>query len=69
MWSISLAPHVIEVIDMAEGKKISEILQDLAYDICNNYCKYPFEYDPEEHEGLELFDSEICQNCPLTRLI
>lgn len=54
---------------MDEIKKITEILSDMADDICNNYCKYPNEWDEEEHDGLELFDSEICQNCPLTRLI
>lgn len=54
---------------MAEQKKISEILEELADDICNNYCKYPFEYDPEDHDGVELCDSEICQNCPLVKLV
>lgn len=69
MLSISLAPHVIEVIDMAEEKKIAEILSDMADEICNHYCKYPYEYDPEEHDDVELCDSEICANCPLVRLL
>ena len=67
MWSISLAPHVIEVIDMAEKKKISEILEDIASEICDHYCKYPIEYKPEEHDDVELCDSEICANCPLVK--
>lgn len=54
---------------MAEEKKIAEILSDMADEICNNYCKYPYEYDPEEHDDIELCDSEICANCPLVRLL
>lgn len=54
---------------MAEQKKITDILNELIDDMCNKYCKYPFEYDPEEHDGVELCDSEICQNCPLVKLV
>lgn len=54
---------------MGEIKKITEILSDMADDICNNYCKYPNEYDPEEHDDVELCDSEICANCPLVKLL
>lgn len=67
MLSISLALHVIEVIDMAEEKKISEILEDIASEMCDHYCKYPIEYKPEEHDGVEIFDSDICRNCPLVK--
>ena len=41
-------------------------LEDMAEEICNNYCKYPDTWD-EEKDG-ELSDSDICQNCPLSRL-
>lgn len=32
--------------------------------ICDNYCKYPDQYD-EDSEGIPLSESEICQNCPV----
>ena len=55
---------------MAEEKNnIIQQLMDLTDEICNHYCKYPYEYDPEEHDGVELCDSEICANCPLVRLL
>lgn len=48
-------------------KSITEILQEVTEDICNNYCKYPDTWD-EEKEGCELCESDICNNCPLNRL-
>lgn len=44
---------------MAEEKKIHEILEDIASEICDHYCKYPSEYKPEENDGVEIFDSDI----------
>ena len=40
---------------------------EIATEICEHYCKYPHTYD-EETEGIPLCESEICKNCPLTRL-
>lgn len=48
-------------------KPVSKILQEVADDICSHYCKYPEIWD-EEKEGCELCESEICKNCPLSRL-
>lgn len=50
-------------------KKISEILEDIASEICDHYCKYPSEYKPEEHDGVDLCESEICAECPLTKYL
>ena len=47
-------------------EKISQILDDIAKEMCDNYCKYPNEWDAEK-EGQELCDSDICANCPLNR--
>jgi hypothetical protein len=46
---------------------ISKQLEEIANEICNNYCKYPEQWD-EEKEGCELSESEHCKNCPLNRL-
>lgn len=48
-------------------KTISEQVQEIANEICDKYCKYPENWDSEK-EGCELFESEICKNCPLNRL-
>ena len=48
-------------------KTITAQFEEIKYDICNNYCKYPLIYD-EEAEGCELSESDHCRNCPLNRL-
>lgn len=49
-------------------KSIIEILEEVRDRMCDDYCRYPHEWDEEEHDGQELCDSEICANCPLNRL-
>lgn len=49
-----------------ETKTIPQILESIADAMCNEYCRYPLEWD-EEKDG-ELADSEVCANCPLNRL-
>ena len=45
---------------------ISEQLQEIVDMMCNDYCRYPREWN-EEEQG-ELSESEICANCPLNRI-
>lgn len=52
---------------MEERKTITQQINDIAEDFCNNYCKWPDLYD-EEEECCELSESDHCQNCPLCRL-
>ena len=47
---------------------VTKIIQEVTEEMCDKYCKYPNEWNPEEHDGQELFDSDICANCPLMRL-
>lgn len=49
-----------------EDKTIPQILESVAEEICQNYCKWPDQWD-EEVNG-ELSESDICKNCPLNRL-
>lgn len=46
---------------------ISEIIEQVKAEMCRDYCKYTDTYD-EEAEGCELCESDICANCPLSRL-
>lgn len=50
-------------------KSITEQLSEVVDDFCNNYCKYPVLYDAEEHDGVELADSGICDRCPIIKLV
>ena len=52
-----------------EGKKktISEEFEDIKEQMCRNYCKYTDKWDAEIM-GYELFESEVCAQCPLNRL-
>ena len=43
-------------------------IEEVAEQICDKYCKYPYEWD-EETEGVQLCESEICANCPLNRYV
>jgi hypothetical protein len=51
-----------------EKKTVRDILEAVVDDMCQNYCKYPDNWD-EEAEGVELSESDICANCPLNRLV
>lgn len=44
------------------------IIESVCDQICNDYCKYREQWNEEEHDGLELCDSEICDACPLNKL-
>lgn len=46
---------------------ISEIIEQVKTEMCRDYCKYTDTYD-EEAEECELCESDICANCPLSRL-
>lgn len=49
-----------------KGMSVTEIIDEVRERMCNEYCKYPYEWD-EEKQG-ELSESEICASCPLNRL-
>lgn len=45
-----------------------EELEQAAGDICKGYCRYPLIWD-EDAMQMELCESDICANCPITELI
>lgn len=44
----------------------SRVIEKLAGEMCDNYCRFPYEYD-EENEGMTLQDA-ICSHCPMNKL-
>ena len=51
---------------MEDKQTIPQILESVAEEICQKYCKWPDQWD-EEEKG-ELSESDICANCALNRL-
>lgn len=49
-----------------DDKTIPQILEGIANEMCDKYCKWSDQRD-EELNG-ELSESDICANCPLNRL-
>lgn len=45
-------------------QSISEIIEEVKCEICDNYCKYPDLFTAEEEEVLW----GMCEKCPLGRL-
>lgn len=45
---------------------VSEILEDVKSDICDNFCKYSAE--TEDITDSELFNEICMKNCPLNKL-
>lgn len=44
------------------NKTITRMLEEIAAEICDDYCKYPHEVS--EQEDLE----KICEKCPLEKI-
>ena len=49
-------------------QSVVNIIHEVIEEMCDKYCRFPREWKPEEHNGKELFDSGICDDCPLMRL-
>ena len=52
-------------MDLSECKTITQMIEKVAEEMCDKYCKYPSEWDDADGE---LEDSDICANCPLNKL-
>ncbi len=46
-----------------EQKTASDIIEEVKCEICDHYCRYPYEIDDED-----TLYNEYCKNCPLGRL-
>ena len=49
-------------------KTAIDLIECVCDEMCNDYCKWPDEWDPDEHDGVDLCDSYVCDNCPLNKL-
>ena len=53
-----------------EIKTITQQIEDICGEICDNYCKYPCQPIPDgkDEDWLMTDDDSPCVNCPLSRL-
>ena len=56
---------------LMDNKTIQQQLDDIAQDICDNYCKYPNMPIPEGRNENWLIndDDSPCSTCPLTQFM
>lgn len=47
-----------------EKKSVSEIIEEVKADICQNFCKHPYFYDDE----ITMREDHCENDCPLDRL-
>jgi len=45
-----------------DGKKITDLFEEIAEEICDKYCKYTDAYGEEDQDFLY---EKICAECPL----
>lgn len=45
----------------------ARLIEEVKTAMCDDYCRYSKEWDKEK-EGMELYESEHCNSCPLNRL-
>ena len=67
MFGTSITKNLTGVIkeDHERTKTVSDILEEVKQEICDDYCKYPIQVDSKE----DLFaDDSPCMTCPLSKL-
>lgn len=56
---------ILNIEEIRKMRITASDIKDLVKDeICEHYCKYPDNWD-EEKEGVDLYSSKVCANCPL----
>lgn len=50
--------------DKEKAKTVYEILEEVKASICDEYCRYPYQFSEDEQDDLYA----ICETCPLERL-
>ena len=55
-------------------KKVTQIIEEVTNEICDNYCKYPIIYTPTrigeiDDDYMSRMFQEKCDHCPLKRLM
>lgn len=54
---------------MEKQKTVADILGEVIQDMCDKYCKYPEEYVQKYGADDERMYGEVCDKCPLNKLV
>ena len=47
-------------------KSITKVIEEVCEEICDKYCKHPSSYGADEVDKMW---EEVCENCPLNKLM
>lgn len=56
------------VLDNAPVVSITEQIESIKQEMCDNYCKVPYKYSPNEWDEIAFSEESPCLYCPLCRL-
>lgn len=57
-----------ETLESAPEISIRDIIEDIKCDMCDNYCKMPYQFSKNEWEEIAYTEGSPCGKCPLRRL-
>lgn len=60
-----------ELGEIAVSKTVTEILEEIEKEICDNYCKYPDVCMMEKKDAslaYEMLDNTYCVKCPFNKI-
>ena len=57
-----------QVLDNARPVSIIEQIESIKTDMCQNYCKIPYQYSRGAWEQMQHSENCPCRNCPLKKL-
>ena len=52
-------------MDKSITYQLLQQIEEIKTEICDKYCRYPFEWSIDDEETLK---DKYCKDCPLTRL-
>lgn len=57
-------------LDNAKKLTVQDVIEDVKTEMCDKYCKIPFQYSKKEWEQMieDCDDNLPCHKCPLNRL-
>lgn len=58
----------LNVEETEKPKTVTQLIEEIAEDFCNCYCKYPDMYNGLGDEAIDLMYENHCNNCPINRL-
>lgn len=55
---------IAQISNINKFTEIHDKAEEVKKEMCDKYCRYPYTWNEVE----ELYDSDICKNCPLSEV-